>query len=116
MLDGLGFLAGLLEGDRESAERVLLTGPFGIGEEVAVLHEVVEVMPRGPRHQPRLRAGTRVRIETPLPYRDGCDPTYRVEVLDAHGHADGYWAVVGQENLAPAPHLAFGDRLRALVA
>ena len=98
---------------RAAPSRYELMAEFGLGEDAQVIREVVEPSSRGARHQPRLRAGTRVRILAALP--DGAEQgsMYRVEVCDPHGRDSGYWALVSADNLAEASPLGFIDWLKS---
>lgn len=87
---------------------------FTPGQHVCVLRDVLDLAPRGARHQPRVRAGTRVRIITITGVPDDPKPIYRVEILEERGRDSGYWAVVSEDNLTEAPALSFLDRLRLL--
>ena len=93
--------------------RYELMAEFGLGEDAQVVREVVETNSRGPRHQPRLSAGARVRILAALPGDAEEGPMYRVEVCDPHGRASGYWALVSGDNLAQASPLGLIDWLRS---
>jgi hypothetical protein len=88
-----------------------LMAPIGMGEDAVILREVVEPMPRGARHQPRLRAGTRVRVRGIV--HDGPEPRYVVEACDEHAQPSGWWGLVAEEDLGAAPELSLLDWLRA---
>ena len=93
--------------------RYALMADFGLGEDAQVTREVVEPSPRGPRHQPRLRPRTRVRILDAQPGEGGIGLLYRVEVCDAHGRPSGYWALVPGGDLAEASPLGLIDWLKS---
>jgi hypothetical protein len=84
---------------------------FGIGQDAVVLRDVVEPFTRGPRHQPRLAAGTRVRIRGLL--EDADEPVYQVETCDQRGKGSGCWAFASEKDLSDAPELSIIDWLRA---
>jgi hypothetical protein len=77
---------------------------FGIGQDAVVLRDIVEPVARGPRHQPRIAAGTRVRIRG-LVHEAG-EPVYQVETRDDRGASSGWLALVAEGNLADAPSWA----------
>lgn len=87
---------------------------FALGEQALVVDEVVEPYPRGPRHQPRVRADTRVRIRDARMGGGRAELSYAVEILDDRGRGSGYWAVIPEHNLTVAPSLPFFDWLRSL--
>ena len=93
--------------------RYALMAHFGLGEDAQVTREVVEAAPRGARHQPRLRPGTRVRILDAQPDEGGMGLLYRVEVCDARGRPSGYWALVPEGDLAEASPLGLIDWLKS---
>lgn len=87
---------------------------FALGEQALVVDEIVEPFPRGPRHQPRVRRDTRVRILDARASTGRSELRYTVEILDEHGRGSGYWALISDHELTPAPTLPFLDRLRSL--
>ena len=91
-----------------------LMARFRPGDHACVIDDVLDLVPRGPRHQPRLAGGTRVRLLEETGDPEAFDPIYRVEVLEDNGKPTGYWAITAGSNLTEAPELGFRDWLRAL--
>jgi hypothetical protein len=88
-----------------------LMAPIGMGEDAVVLRDVVEPMPRGARHQARVRAGTRVRVRKVV--HDGLEQRYLVETCDERARPTGWWALVPEQELGAAPELPLRAWLRS---
>lgn len=95
--------------------RFELMARFGLREEAGIIVDIVEPFPRGRRHQPRVRAGTRVRVLEAFPGEPGAGPLYRVELCDPRGRPSGYWALVPEANLTEIDDLGVVDWLLSLL-
>lgn len=93
-----------------------LMAAFPPRQDAVLVEEVLDLAHDGARHQPRIRAGTRVRVLEILTGEPPGGPSHLVEVCDARGNATGNWAVVDERLLREAPELGLFDLLRALGA
>ena len=89
----------------EAITHAELMADFAVGEDAVIVGDIVEPAPRGARHQPRLRSGTRVRVRGVV--GDGTRPVYLVEPCDPRGRRSRRWALASGEALAVAPGLGF---------
>jgi hypothetical protein len=80
-----------------------LMAEFAVGEDAVIVGDIVEPAPRGPRHQPRLRSGTRVRVRGLV--GDGTRLVYLVEPCDPRGRRSHRWALASGGALAAPPRL-----------
>lgn len=100
-------------GSRRAPTRLELLARWRPGNQAYIIDDVLDLTSRGPGHQPRVRAETRVRIIRSTGNPEDPEPIYRVEILESRGRHTGYWAIIAGSNLTEAPELGLADRLRS---